>query len=66
MCYITTPKRVPRSLKAILLASASFCQVNLAQLVCVCLCMLILSMDVKAKVNHGIVLMFLQVNEILS
>lgn len=64
-------KGPPDLSKPILLASASFCQVNPAQLVvCVCLYMLFLftaiSMDIEAKVNHGISLMFLQVNEILS
>lgn len=70
MCYITPPKRATRSLKEILLASANFCQVNPAQLVCVCLCMLFLftveSTDIEAKVNNGIALMFSQVNEILN
>lgn len=55
--------------RSILLAFASFCQVNPAQVVvCVCLYMLFLftaiSLDMGAKVNHGISLMFLQVNEI--
>lgn len=64
-------KGPPDLSRPILLASASFCQVNPAQLVvCVCLYMLFLftaiSLDMEAKVNHGISLMFLQVNEILS
>jgi len=70
MCCITPPKRASRSLKTILLASANFYQVNPTQPVCVCLCMLflftVISTDIKAKVKNGIVLMFLQVNEILS
>lgn len=64
-------KGPPDLSRPMLLASANFCQVNLAQLVvCVCLYMLFLftaiSMDIEAKVNHGISLMLLQVNEILS